>query len=395
MTEKRLAKRLAEITSPPFQSFLRENQDGDVTKLLLSKSASDVKEAANQIVSRRKAKDKLPDWIRAKSLVFPPPLSVEQSSSQRAAAYKSNLISGKHLVDLTGGMGVDCLALSKQFDKTTYVEQDPWLCAVFEHNQKILASKEISVLNTTAENYLANFSGKATFFIDPARRDAHNKKVFRFKDCTPDLTSMLGLLKEKSDQVLIKAAPLIDLTHGVKELEHVKAIHVLSIKNEVKEVLFKLDFGVQEEPVIHCVNLNDTNPIFSFKQSEEKETTLVCDEVKKYLYDPNSSILKAGGFKSVAVKYSLQKLSPNTHLYTSDERLDNFPGRRFHVMKSRLKKSEIKSLIPEGKVNTFVKNYPLSAEALKSQYKLTDGGDLFLIGYRDLNNKPDLLLCSK
>lgn len=386
------------LSSGSAQGFILQNAQEDVQHLLLNPPVDlkeHIKDLADQILSRRKAKDKLPNWLAKEAIVFPPPLSVEQSSSQAAAAYKSKLISGKNLIDLTGGMGVDCLALGQVFTHTTYVERDEWLCTLFQHNQDILTDKEITVVNATAEDFLKDFQGKATFFIDPARRDIHKNKVFRFSDCTPNLIEILPVFKEKADQVLVKAAPMIDLTQGITELGNVKQIHVLSIKNEVKEVLFLVDFKCKGEPEIHCVNLNEDQKTFRFLLSEEKEAPLTHDPIKKYLYDPNSSILKAGGFKSVAMQYPVQKLGASTHLYTSADLIGDFPGRRFEVIKAHLQKKDIKKLLPDGKANVLAKNYPLKPEELKKKFNLKDGGEFFLIGYRDTDKKPSLLVCKK
>lgn len=388
-----LQERLAGITSPAFRQFLRENEAGDVTRIILSKSAGiDTKEAANQLLSRRKAKDKLPGWFENDSLAYPPPLSVEQSSSEAAARYKTRLLSGAHLVDLTGGMGVDCLELSGNFEKTTFVERDEWLCTLFAHNQKLLSRNPITVENTSAERYLQALPGKATFFIDPARRGQANKKVFRFEDSSPDVLGMLPLLRTKADHLLIKAAPMIDLTQGILQLENVKEVYVVSVKNEVKEVLFLVDFNFSSEPEIHCADLATGNDLFSFRLSDERAVKVGFEEVKNFLYDPNASILKAGAFKSVTQKYRIAKLAANTQLYTSDQLITHFPGRIFEVIDPVLKKSEIKRTIPDGKVNVLTKNYPHSPEEVKKKYGLKDGGEFFLIGFRDFHEKPVLLL---
>lgn len=389
-----MTHRLMTILSPEFQDFLHANQHVEVTRLLLSPAPVDVKEAAEQITSKRKAKDKLSAWFAAESVVFPPPLSVEQSSSQQAADYKSGLISGDVLVDLTGGMGVDCLALSRRFRKTIYVEQDQWLCTLFRHNQQQLNDNPIQVENATAEDFLHSFRGRATLYIDPARRNAHQQKVFRFEDCSPDLTQLLGLLRSRADQVLVKAAPLIDLTLGIHQLQYVKEVHVVSIRNEVKEVLFLLDFAFQDEPEIHCVNLGNEPTVFRFKQQDEKKISPHHGPLKKYLYEPYSAILKAGAFKSISLVYPVQKLNANTHLYTSESYLADFPGRRWEVIASGIKKNVLKNLLPSGKANVITKNYPLKPEELKKKLKLKDGGENYIVGFRDEQDKPQLVLAS-
>lgn len=380
-----MSDRLAVLTSASFRAFLEENKDAEVARLLLSKSRPQevLREAADQLLSRRKAKEKLPTWHSNPAVVFPPPLSIEQSSSEPAAAYKKRLISGDHLIDLTGGMGVDCLAVSEGFLKTTYVEQNPWLCELFEYNSTLF-DKPIEVVNEDSDSLLNVFSGKAHFFIDPARRDAEKKKVFLFDDCSPNVISLLPLFREKARKVLIKAAPLVDLSYGVAVLGSVSEVHILSIQNECKEVLFLLDFEFEDEPRIVCVNLNrEKEEHFAFTTSEEQQAKADFSEPLSFLYEPNPSIRKAGAFKSIALAYGLSKIAPNTHLYTSVELRADFPGRIFEVLHPDLSKGDLRNLFPDGRANVISKNYPLTPEEIRKKFKLKDGGESYLIAFRD------------
>lgn len=372
--------------------FINDNLFADTNQLLLnppSEYRRHISLIVDQILSRRKAKNKLPEWYANPNLIMPPPLSLEQCSSKSTAEYKKQFLSGKHLIDLTGGMGIDSLALSENYNQTTYVEQFDWLCEVFDHNSKILG-KNLKVVNSSAEEVLKALDGKADFFIDPARRNEHKKQVFHFENCSPNLIELLPLFERKAEKVLVKAAPMIDISLGIEQLKSVSAVHVVSVKNEVKEVLFLLDYQVKNEPTITCANLETNQPEFSFKQSQEKMRSAKIAPVEKYIYDPNASILKAGAFKSIANSYELIKLGVNTHLYTSEKLIRNFPGRVFEVIKSDCTKKDIAQLIPSGKANVITKNYPMKPEELKKKFKLKDGGDWFLIGYRNDKNKAKM-----
>lgn len=388
---------LSFLASEEVKKFIETHLDSDPQRLLLNPPTNWKEQTpllADQLISRQKAKNKLPDWYHSQSLIFPPPLSVEQSSSPEAATYKADLLSGSHLVDLTGGMGVDCLALSTRFNNTTYVEQDSWLCRLFAYNQKHLGIGAIEVVHQPAEQFLQTFEGKACFFIDPARRDSSQKKVFRFEDCIPSMAELLPAFRTHASKVLIKAAPLIDLTQGIRELENVLAIHVVSIRNECKEVLFLLDFGQQapQIPTIHCVNLaNKQSMPFTFTLEEEKQTKIEYADAGNYLYDPNASILKAGAFKSITKRYPVKKLSANTHLYTSDQLIKDFPGRSFKVIDTSLGKSALKAL---DQLNVITKNHPLKPEEVRKKYGIKDGGEQFLVGFRDQNNAPRFCLAN-
>ncbi|MEP4535072.1 MAG: hypothetical protein ABJ004_18395 [Cyclobacteriaceae bacterium] len=392
-----ISERLQALVSDAFKTFVKENEKSDVNQLLLRKAPEgvDLKLAADQILSRRKAKDKLPSWYTRENVILPPPLSIEQSSSERTAEYKKSVLKGEHLVDLTGGMGVDLLTLGAQFAKATHVEMDEWLSTVFDHNSKLLSQTSPEVVNQKAEDFLESFVGKATFFIDPARRDTHKKKVFLFEDCSPNVIELMPQFQEKAEQVLIKAAPMIDITLGIKQLHFVKEVHVVSLNNECKEVLFLLDFDFEKEPEIHCVNLTSIgDETFSFDMASEKEALVKYDSAQSYLYEPNASIRKAGAFKTIASKYGLSKIAPNTHLYTSQGLIDNFPGRVFEVV-GEVDKKNIKKHFPDSKANVISKNHPLTPEQIKKKFKLKDGGERFLIGFRNEKNGTQLLSCLK
>lgn len=392
-----MTDRLALLASASFRDFVLKNEDADVARLLLSKSrpAPELREAADQILSRRKAKDKLPTWYANTRLILPPPLSLEQASSEDTAHYKREIFNGEQLVDLTGGTGVDCLSLASGFKQTAYVEQNDWLCELFQHNRTEL-QKQITIINASSEKYLKDFNGKASFFIDPARRDSQKKKVFRLEDCSPNVITLLPLLQEKADKVLLKAAPMIDLTQGIEQLKFVSQIHVVSVHNECKEVLFLLDFEFSGQPEIHCVDLHQGEKrTFSFTQTEEKKSTAAFADVGKYLYEPNGAIRKSGAFKLVAKRFKLKKIAPNTHLYTSNKPNPEFPGRVFKVLQTSFEKGDFEKLFPKAQANVISKNHPRTPEEIKKKFRLRDGGDRYLIAYRDQENKPRMVAAER
>lgn len=385
--------RLDLLVSEAFQDFLKQHPHTDTSKLLLSGKlpADQLREAADQLISRHKAKDKLPTWHQTPGIVFPPPLSLEQASSESTALFKNQLFAGQHLVDLTGGMGVDVWAFAKNFPETTYVEQSEWLCQVFAHNAQLLGLST-HVANTSAENFLSHFTGQAHFYIDPARRDAQQRKVFRFSDCTPNVVALLPHFREKAKGVMIKASPIMDISLAIQELQHVHRVCVVAVKNEVKEVLFLLDFASKQEPTIESVNLESDQPPFQFTQSVEAAAISTFSRPQRYLYDPNAAILKAGAFKHIARHFALQKLAINTHLYTSEALVSGFPGRVFEVIQFPLKKSDIPSLLPQKQSNIISKNHPLKPEEIKKQLGLRDGGEFFVFAFRQNDGKPYYLL---
>ena len=355
-----------------------------------------------QIEGRERTADKLPTFASIPDWWYPVRLSCEQCSSELTARYKASLLSplalgeGKEerFLDLTGGYGVDTYFLSEQFSHTDYVEQNEELCRIAAHNfalsQKSKVKRQklsIAIHNTTAEDFLLSSpcgeAGWGLIFLDPARRDSHGSKVFRIEDCTPNVVELLPTLLAHSKRLLIKLSPMLDLTQAVTSLSQVNwDIHIVAIKNEVKEVLL-LSGGTGQ---ITTIDLAQKDQAFVFTREEEQHCGLDIRDGKlaNYLYEPNAAILKAGAYKLVAQRFGLHKLDVNTHLYTSRQFIENFPGRVWRITeKQNLKQA-----------NVLTRNYPLTPEQLKKKLHLRDGGTAFVIGCR-VAGKPTLLYAER
>lgn len=351
-----------------------------------------------QVEGRERTADKLPSFAAIEDWWYPVRLSCEQCSSELAARYKASLVSGYRMVDLTGGFGVDTYFLSEHFDHTDYVEQNSELCRIAEHNFA-LANKPVTIHNTSAEAFLFSSphgeAGWGFIFLDPARRDSHGGKVFRLEDCTPNVVELLPVLLQHSKRLMIKLSPMLDLTQAVNALSQVTwDIHVVAIKNEVKEVLL-LSGGSGQ---ITAIDLSHPKQAFTFTREEESASEAVCQPGGRsvfcqsqsvYLCEPNAAILKAGAYKLVGERFGLHKLDINTHLYTSETPVENFPGRVWKIQEQ----------LPNHKLqitnaNVLVRNYPLTAEQLKKKLHLRDGGTEYIIGCR-VDGKPTVLLAER
>lgn len=377
-------------------AFIQANLNSDTSKLLLNPPTewkNQISSIVDQIISRNKAKGKLDDWLENPAIIFPPPISIEQASSKATSKYKRHLIKGKHLIDLTGGMGVDCLSLSKSFQQTTYVEQNEVLCSLFDHNSK-QQNQPIQIINQSAEEFLKFFSGKAIFYLDPARRDLDRNRVTRLEDCTPNLLDLLPLLQNKAEKVVVKLSPLLDLAHLIDSIPNIVEIHVVAVKNDCKELLLVIDFDSQKPTSIIAANLESNQPTLKFDFKEEKQLKPHIVSLGKYLYEPNVAILKAGGFLQVSAQYELGKLAVNTHLYSSDECIPSFPGKVFEVLEE-FERKLLMSYAPKGMINVISRNHSLGAADLKKKMKLKDGGDYFLIAFRDQNNKNQMVFAKR
>lgn len=382
------------------QQFIAENKDKNLSELALSFKAPagfPVQEALLQIELRRRAAAKLPSWDNFHDIIYPSKLSLEQCSSMVTACYKQSIIRGAHLVDLTGGMGVDTYYLSEKFESTDYIEQDQRLSEAARHNFTVVCANSITCHNITSEEFLKTLDSPVDyFFVDPARRSGSRKTYF-LEDTFPNIVALQTLLLEKAKGYLLKASPMLDIKQGLKSLSHVKAVHVVSVENECKEILFNVSNDTTGSPKIIASNYNKGDwELFEFNYEEEAATNVSLSEPMPFIYEPNSAIIKAGAFKSVAKYFQLRKLHANTHLYTSEVHVANFPGRVFQLIKSiDANKKVISETLNKGKANLATRNFPMSVAELKKKWGIKDGGDQYLFATTLLDNRKAVLVCEK
>ena len=389
----------SQLLHPEIQAFIRDNENADLPKMIMQKKHADlpIQEIAEQIKSRRKAKEKLPTWYKTKGVLYPPSVSIEQSSSEITAEYKTRLLSGKSALDLTGGFGVDSYYLSKKYDSLTYVEESEDLVSLVRHNYSVFKQANINIVSSSAENFIdQNKDRFDLIYIDPDRRPG-NMRARGFEDSKPDLLRLLPSLLRISDKIIVKASPMLDISLALSMLKNVEKVTVLAVANEVKELLFTVGKQVQSDPQIRCVNLI-TNPeqLHKYNLSERPQEECPVSELEKYLYEPNAAILKSGGYNLLCERYGLEKLNRNTHLYTSNGLVGDFPGRVFEVGANAIyNKRSVLAHLETKKANISVRNFPDTPEQVKKKLGLKDGGNQYLFGYRDQNDKPRVAICVK
>ncbi len=385
------------------KQFIIENLNADVLQLALQSGRFplvDMPLAIRQIAGKQKIKSKVPLFYNTPDILFPVQLSLEQSSSESTAKYKSCLCEGNILVDLTGGFGVDCCFISEHFQQVSYVERQPELCDLARHNFKLLKKNHIQIIQSDAEKYLSEMVQVDWIFIDPARRSSAGKKMVFLSDCEPDVAALSTQLLEKANRVMIKLSPMMDISAAISDLPTTGEIHIISVENECKEVLLILEQNKPENIRVMTINLGKNNEIqrFEYNFNEESVAEVICtSDLKNYLYEPNASIMKSGAFKLVGKRFSFHKLHVNTHLYTSPKLLLEFPGRIFEVVKLwRNSKQELKELLlKHPKANISTRNYPLSVDELRKKLRIKDGDETYLFACTLVNEQKVIIECKK
>lgn len=401
------------------ETFISQHANDDVRSLALQKAKYpdvDMNYALDQIAGRQMARHKLPSLATIDGVVYPPHLSMEQCSSEFTANYKAQLVrdlvrSRKNslpidsllLVDLTAGFGVDFMMMAKALsedglssdEKMVCVERQENLCNILRHNLSIMKINQTEVICGDGVGYLHGLNHACVVFLDPARRDVHGGRTFAISDCTPDVLSIQRELMEKSDFVILKLSPMLDIHATVEALgiDNVRSIHVVSVANECKELLVVLSKKQGESPQIHCVN-----DAFTFSCPFQDNTPLsVTQQVNEglYLYEPNASLMKTRCFGLLCQKYDVESIGVNSHLFVSSRLIDDFPGRKFRIIAiSSLNKKDLKNHLQGiANANITTRNFPLSVQELRKRLKLRDGGNTYIFATTIGNTDHRLLIC--
>jgi 16S rRNA G966 N2-methylase RsmD len=387
------------LLNPEIQDFINANIGLNVTDLALQKNPFPNENwisILNQIAAKTKAKDKLPTWFETANIIYPSKISVEQTSSEKTALYKSHLVSGESLIDLTGGFGIDDFYFSKKINQVIHCEIDAQLSEIVAHNFKVLGAKNIHCLSDDSAVILEERKQKFDWiYIDPSRRNDLKGKVFMLNDCLPNVPENLDFYFTFSNKIVIKTAPILDLSAGLLELKQVKNIHIVAVENEVKELLWEIEKDFIGTISIKTINIGkENNEVFEFIL-DKNQSNANFGLPKKYLYEPNAAIMKSGGFDAVATAFEVTKLHQHSHLYTSDSLLE-FPGRKFEILNSfSYQKATMKQFLEHSKINITVRNFPDSVENIRKKWKIKEGGNQYCFFTTDVNNDKIVLICAK
>ncbi len=388
------------ILSKTVQAFIDQHLHDNPAQIILKGSSFEHvsgKELAQQIEGKKRIQKKLPTWFKTRGIYYPPTLNLSQSSSEITANYKAGLLEGHSLIDITGGFGVDDYFFLQKFNRVIYCEQDPDLAEIVRHNLSLLNPlKTPTYIVGNSLDYVKKQTQKIDWiYADPGRRSQADQKIFKLEESEPNILKHLNLLLSKSKKILLKTSPLLDLQMGLEQIQTVQEIHIVAVKNDVKELLWIIGEQSRQKIRIKTVNFG-THRLQTFLSfwGEEKPIQNTYNYPQTYLYEPNSAILKAGLFKKVAKDYNLDKLAVHTHLYTSTQLVD-FPGRRFRIIKCLpYNKKNLKSLhLKNAHITT--RNFPLSVKQIRRIHRIAEGGEDYLFCTQSFDKNKIIIWCEK
>lgn len=383
------------LLHPKVQTYLRENILRDFRTISLEKSPFEnisSAELAQQIKGLQVAQSKFPFLYKTENIIYPLSLNLEQASSLPTAHYKANLIQGKTLIDLTAGMGIDAYAFAQNFEEVTALERNSELVEISQHNYKALNQNNLNYINTEFEAYFEQNPDLKwdVIYLDPARRKDAQKK-FLLEDLEPNILEWMDEFLLRAKKVVIKLSPLFDLKMAIQNIPQIQAIHLIAVKNEMKELLLICEKKSNSNPSIHAINLESEQNEFKFTFADEENTEAQLSDVQNYIYEPNAAVMKSGAFQSIALRFGLNKLDKNTHLYTSEELVKDFPGRIYQVIEEV---KNIKKSIQNKAFHVVSRNHPLTVPQIRQKYKIKESEDMSLIFTQSISGKI-VLICKR
>ena len=378
------------------EQFIREHLTADVRTLALSAHPDgvDMQYALTQISGWQAARVKVPLWADTEGIVYPKHLSLEQCTSQYIAQYKASFIEkllGKNLrmADITGGMGVDCFFISQSAAHTYYNEMSAELCDCARANFKALGRPEIEISCCTAEDFISRLKHDSLdlIYLDPARRGDAGRKLVSISDCQPDAVALQYDLLSIAPNVMVKLSPMLDISRALSELKHVSHVLIIGLEGECKEITLLLQRGFNSEPTLTAVDIkSDGTPESAVSSAKSADAALplpisdpACLQPGTYISEPSAPYMKCALFRTIAARTGTALLHPDTHLFWSKEKPEQFPGRVFRLEGIIPFDKKSLSALAKTQANLSVRNFPETAPQLQKKLKLRDGGSRYLI----------------
>lgn len=227
------SKELALLLTEPVQRAIAAARGRDPLQVALDRCIPHARLVATQVKYLARAERKLPTYAAAQCIL--PPLAFEQASSEACAAHKA--IAGDAVLDLTCGLGVDTLFLSRRFRRVVTLERDPVLADVARENFRRLGVGNVEVVTAAAEEYLDREGLRFDWvYADPDRRAADGRRLLRIEECSPDVLALRPRIRAAAARLCLKNSPLFDVDEALRLFSDAR-VEVVSLADECKEVI--------------------------------------------------------------------------------------------------------------------------------------------------------------
>lgn len=338
---------------------------------------------ARQLKGRQTARTKIPAWYAEVRIEYPPSANLGQASSEATARYKTALLAGRAVADLCGGTGVDAWFIRQEAKRYLFNEPDASLLAIAQHNLGLGVGPDVVFTEKTAEAFSPEeLTDYGALYLDPSRRQAGGGRAWTWAAMQPDLTRMPWLWSGQWT-VLIKLSPGQDFTEVERHLPPGMQWHVLSVGNEVKELLALWQPGYAGPALRRIVELEGDGWSFMYEpEASVDKLPLQTAQPGQYLLEPAAGLLKAAAQDAYANAQGVAgKLHPNTHLYLAEAMPEDWFGRVYQIQERLPLEAAV--LQGVGPCQISARNFGLEPEAILKKYKLKYGDRAHLYFVQD------------
>lgn len=356
------------LCDPATRRAIDENLSRDPLEVALDKRIDHASEVATQVKYLGRARKKLPSYFESRCII--PSLAFEQSSSEECATHKP--LSGRSVLDLTCGLGVDALYLSRKFDRVVTIERDEVLAEVARENFRRLGAANIEVVCADSAEYVAECSDHFDWcYADPDRRGAKGEKLVRLEDCSPDMVALMSRLQSVADRICIKASPMFDVEEALRLFEGC-SVEVVSLGDECKEVLIYI--GGESSGSITATALGIGSYTMSADSVGELPVPTFRSDEYGWLVQPDVALQKC--------RLARAHLAGKADIWSENgygfavEHPEGVIGRIYEI--NRIETFDPKRLKREMKgrrVQILKRDFPLSTERIMAMTGVKEGGD--------------------
>lgn len=348
---------------------------------------------SNLIKVLQKCKHKLPTYYNARCVVDQ--RAYEQSSSEATARLRSAVCPhnshdervGNLAIDLTCGLGVDTLALSRCFVRVISVEIDPLRADVTRYNFARIGVDNIEVVCAAAEEFVASYNGPAAdlIYVDPSRRTHDARKIYSLEDSSPDILGLMPTLRTISRRVMVKLSPLFDIDEVFTQFGPQARAEVISLDGECKEVLAKIGFESTDPEILLTIIDRTETARYGFDRNVDPGAIPVSGDANyTHISRPDVAFYKSrterqyidrhhSGQGNILVEDYIFSEHPLTHFQGATFRIDLAMAYQPKSIRKYLKDNGIK------RVNIHRRNFPYPADSVASSLGITLGGTQDLI----------------
>ena len=356
------------LCSEEVRQAIEDNLGRTPTDIALNKRVPHASIVATQVKNLQKARTKLPSYYAVRAIV--PTLAYEQSSSEECAERK--MLSGDSVLDLTCGLGVDALALSKRFQRVVTIERNEGVAAVARENFKRLGATNIEVVCASAEEYLADCTEHFDWcFSDPDRRGAKGEKLVRLEDCSPNVVALMPTLQRVAKQICVKCSPLFDVEEAFRLFGNC-AVECVSLGGEAKEVNIYIDG--EEGQRLSAVAIGIGGFSCSTEDRGGVQWSCIPKDFTKYRYLtlPDVSLQHS---RMVAVAFNGKSdVWSNNGVALSENQPDGVLGRTFEIEAIYEVDNAFKRLIKGRKAEIYRRDFPMTNAEICKRFRCSEGG---------------------